>query len=41
MFEDEACGEGMCQCACDEDHPCGCDCERCDECRQLPDYCQC
>lgn len=39
--EPEACGEGMCQCACDGSHVCGCDCPRCAYCRQIPEYCDC
>ncbi|MFE3492852.1 hypothetical protein ACFXOS_07050 [Streptomyces sp. NPDC059175] len=39
--EDEPCGEGMCHCHCDASHICGCDCPRCPNCQQLPDYCDC
>jgi hypothetical protein len=39
--EDQSCGEGMCRCHCDGGHVCGCDCPRCDECRQIPEYCDC
>ncbi|MFD7554130.1 hypothetical protein ACFV9E_06270 [Streptomyces sp. NPDC059835] len=41
MDEGWPCGEGMCQCGCDYGHACGCDCSRCDECMQKPDYCEC
>lgn len=37
----EPCGEGMCQCACDGSHVCGCDCWHCPYCQQLPEYCDC
>lgn len=39
--EDQACGEGMCRCSCDSGHVCGCDCWRCDECRQGEENCDC
>lgn len=39
--EDEACGEGMCQCSCGQGHPCGCDCPRCPECQQKEHNCDC
>lgn len=41
MDDNEPCGEGMCQCGCDYGHACGCDCPRCGECMQRPDYCDC
>jgi hypothetical protein len=37
----EPCGEGMCRCHCGGGHVCGCDCPRCDECRQIPENCDC
>jgi hypothetical protein len=39
--EDEPCGEGMCQCSCGLAHVCGCDCWRCDTCRQIEENCEC
>ncbi|MEV7994683.1 hypothetical protein AB0O67_23005 [Streptomyces sp. NPDC086077] len=40
--EDEACGEGMCQCSCvGVLHACGCDCPRCPYCQQDPENCDC
>lgn len=41
IYEDMACGEGMCQCYCGTGHPCGCDCPRCPYCQQDPEYCDC
>lgn len=40
-YDAEPCGEGMCQCYCGGGHVCGCDCPRCDTCRQLDEYCDC
>ncbi|MEU2340111.1 hypothetical protein ABZ608_42410 [Streptomyces sp. NPDC013172] len=40
-YDDEPCGEGMCNCHCGEGHVCGCDCWRCDECMQTREYCMC
>jgi hypothetical protein len=40
-YEDEPCGEGMCQCLCDGSHVCGCDCPRCPYCQQIPENCDC
>lgn len=37
-----ACGENSCHCYCPgNEHACGCDCPRCDDCQQLFDYCDC
>lgn len=42
MSDDEMpCGEGHCICYCSGGHVCGCDCWRCDECRQLEENCYC
>lgn len=41
----QPCGESGCICyGVGEEHAdcaCGCDCPRCDECRQAPEYCDC
>lgn len=40
-YDDLPCGESGCICVCHEGHVCACDCQRCDECQQHTEYCQC
>lgn len=40
-MDEMPCGEGMCHCHCGQGHVCGCDCWRCDTCRQLDENCDC
>jgi hypothetical protein len=39
--EPAPCGESGCLCYCPGGHVCGCDCPRCPDCQQHPEYCDC